>query len=64
MGARMLFSQIDFANLHSGNYRDTSPATEKYNCIAWAAGVDDDWWGPEKNELGQAMLLATIKLHR
>ena len=24
----------------------TSPETRDYNCIAWAAGIDDDWWWP------------------
>ncbi len=42
----MLFSPQDFPNLHSGNYRDVRAATKRYNCIAWAAGIDDDWWDP------------------
>lgn len=33
-------------NLTAGNYRETSPASWVYNCIAWAAGVDDAWWWP------------------
>jgi hypothetical protein len=49
MGGRMLFRQADFPNLHPGNYRDTSPLDRRYNCIAWAAGVDCDWWGPENS---------------
>ena len=28
------------------NYRETSPASWEYNCIAWAAGVTDSWWWP------------------
>jgi len=28
-------------------FTETSPATTKYNCIAWAAGVTDDWWWPD-----------------
>lgn len=27
-------------------YRITSPATNDYNCLAWAAGRDDRWWWP------------------
>jgi hypothetical protein len=28
------------------NYRETSPATWDYSCIAWAVGITDDWWWP------------------
>jgi len=35
-----------FPQLHGGNYHVTSPATETYNCIAWAAGVTNVWWWP------------------
>ncbi len=27
----------------------TSPPSEDYNCIAWAAGIDNDWWWPDPN---------------
>ncbi|MCI0460355.1 MAG: hypothetical protein L0Z62_25665 [Gemmataceae bacterium] len=33
-----------FPGLRRGEYRITSDKTKRYNCIAWAAGVDDDWW--------------------
>ncbi|HWZ96753.1 MAG TPA: hypothetical protein VN025_03260 [Candidatus Dormibacteraeota bacterium] len=36
----------DFPNLVKYGYRVTSVATREYNCIAWAAGVNDDWWDP------------------
>jgi hypothetical protein len=39
--------EIDFPNLTSEGFSQTSPATEDYNCIAWAAGVRDDWWWPD-----------------
>lgn len=39
------FSSV-FPNLHSADYRITSDATPRYNCIAWAAGKDDNWWWP------------------
>ena len=32
--------------LTADNYRETSPATWKYNCIAWAVGTMDVWWWP------------------
>ncbi|MBI1902313.1 MAG: hypothetical protein HYS13_14530 [Planctomycetia bacterium] len=34
-----------FPNLKS-DYTCTSPPDERYNCIAWAAGVTDEWWDP------------------
>lgn len=24
----------------------TSPPSRRYNCVAWAAGIHDDWWWP------------------
>ena len=35
-----------FPNLRSEGYRQTSPRTKDYNCIAWAAGNKDRWWEP------------------
>jgi hypothetical protein len=35
-----------FPGLLGTVYRVTSPADPDYNCIAWAAGVTDDWWWP------------------
>lgn len=32
--------------LTAANYRETSPASWTYNCIAWAANVSDAWWWP------------------
>jgi hypothetical protein len=32
--------------LTADNYRETSPATWEYNCVAWAVGVVDAWWWP------------------
>lgn len=28
-------------------YIETSPATEDYNCIAWACGDNTKWWWPD-----------------
>jgi hypothetical protein len=35
-----------FPGLLGTVYRVTSPPDPDYNCIAWAAGVTDDWWWP------------------
>ena len=35
-----------FPNLKDTYYRITSPQTEKYNCIAWAANDQKNWWWP------------------
>ena len=35
-----------FPHLAEEGYRETSPATSRYNCIAWAAGETDAWWWP------------------
>jgi hypothetical protein len=35
-----------FPNLRNCPHRVTSPITEDYNCIAWAAGDTDNWWWP------------------
>ena len=40
--------QTRFPNLRSGEgYRETSPCTDEYNCIAFAAGDEDNWWWPD-----------------
>jgi hypothetical protein len=35
-----------FPNLQRGQYEVTSIETSEYNCIAHAAGKDDNWWWP------------------
>jgi hypothetical protein len=35
-----------FPGLAVDGYRVTSPATDRYNCIAWAASRTDRWWWP------------------
>jgi hypothetical protein len=37
---------IVFPHLIEEGYRETSPATSRYNCIAWAVGATDAWWWP------------------
>ncbi|MEO1395545.1 MAG: hypothetical protein AAFV90_21795 [Cyanobacteria bacterium J06634_5] len=39
----------EFPNLKSTAYRETSPRTNEYNCIAWAAEEDDRWWSPTQD---------------
>jgi hypothetical protein len=35
-----------FPALRSEGFEETSPPSEKYNCIAWAAGRASQWWWP------------------
>jgi hypothetical protein len=36
-----------FPGLANSAYEVTSPPTDDYNCIAWAAGDDTRWWEPD-----------------
>lgn len=36
----------DFPFLRPDAFRRTSPPTVEYNCIAWAADDNDNWWWP------------------
>ncbi|MGS1060507.1 DUF7689 domain-containing protein [Burkholderia glumae] len=38
-----------FPKIDLGEFKITSPQTRKYNCIAWAAGVDGRWWWPNSD---------------
>ncbi len=35
-------------HLAEDGYRITSPSTDDYNCVAWAAGENTDWWEPDR----------------
>lgn len=35
-----------FPNLTPGNHTETSPETNRYNCIAWAVEDTTHWWQP------------------
>jgi hypothetical protein len=37
----------ELQNLTDGSYAVASPATNRYNCLAWAAGEDFRWWWPD-----------------
>lgn len=39
-----MFDNFNFPWLQPGNHDKTSPSDFKYNCIAWAAGDDTQWW--------------------
>ena len=39
--------QVYFPNITNQNYVHTSRRTTTYNCIAWAAGINDQWWQPD-----------------
>ncbi len=36
-----------FPNLAREGYTITSPDTIDYNCVAWAAEAEDEWWWPD-----------------
>jgi hypothetical protein len=38
-----------FPRLRIDSFRVTSTNDPGYNCVAWAAGVTDDWWWPLEN---------------
>jgi hypothetical protein len=40
-----------FPALAKAGYSVTSAAAREYNCIAWAAGVSDQWWWPDPAEI-------------
>ncbi len=35
-----------FPRLTTAAFRVTSPRDPLYNCVAWAAGITNDWWWP------------------
>ena len=35
-------------NLNSNNHCVTSPCRNRYNCVAWTAGSNTQWWWPDK----------------
>src|SRR5262249_20614921 len=51
LGARERLPMVNrlediFPGLREANYRVTSPPEKRYNCIAWAAGDQSEWWWP------------------
>jgi hypothetical protein len=45
-----LWLETRFPGLAGGGYEITSDATPRYNCIAWAAGDNRNWWEPVAEE--------------
>ena len=41
------YKEILLPNLNLAEYQVTSPESDRYNCIAWAAGNSDNWWWPD-----------------
>lgn len=39
-----------FPKLATTNHNYTSPQTVSYNCIAWAAANQNQWWWPDQNQ--------------
>lgn len=39
--------EMKFPRLDGTNYCVTSEETDLYNCIAWAAGIENEWWWPD-----------------
>ena len=42
--------ESSFPNLKADGYQVTSPQSLEYNCIAWAAGDNTQWWWPDDDE--------------
>jgi hypothetical protein len=40
--------ETKFPKLHSGNYKHTSPATGRYNCVAFANDHERKWWQSDR----------------
>jgi hypothetical protein len=38
-----------FPGLQNSGFQITSQASKDYNCIAWAAGDDKQWWWPDSD---------------
>ncbi len=36
-----------FPKLRTSEFKETSPRTPTYNCIAWAVGDNQKWWWPD-----------------
>jgi hypothetical protein len=47
------WNPVAFPQLGVANYTITSPVTNRYNCIAWAAGETSSWWWPDPRRIGK-----------
>jgi hypothetical protein len=46
------WAPTEYPNATDQNCVDRSPATRRYNCIAWAAHNDARWWWPDALNIG------------
>lgn len=46
------WNPTEHPNLSVDDYIVTSPLDRRYNCIAWAAGINTRWWWPDPFDLG------------
>lgn len=44
-----MVDKTHFPQLRDGDYEETSSEAEHYNCIAWAAGIQTEWWEPSED---------------
>jgi hypothetical protein len=42
-----VLSRLSWPNLTDEERVGTSPRSTQYNCLAWAAGTDQEWWEPD-----------------
>ena len=56
------WSPKEFPNLDVGNHRVTSPCKNRYNCIAWVAGIETQWWWPEPGSYWPASVPREVTL--
>jgi hypothetical protein len=47
------WNPLEFPRLTNADYKETSRATKKYNCIAWAAKDTTKWWWPDFMGIGK-----------
>lgn len=52
-----------FPNLRNGQgYKETSKRTDEYNCIAFAADDEENWWWPDENSFWPAGIPRVVSL--
>jgi hypothetical protein len=49
------WGQDEFPQLNDTNGLITSPPSRRYNCIAWAAGNNTQWWWPDAAMIAQRL---------
>jgi hypothetical protein len=45
-----ILREFKWPNLNDKNHSVTSPKDHRYNCIAWALGINDKWIWPDTND--------------